>query len=218
MIIVKDLVAVRFDNAIRRAQDRGHVGACADPFLDGGEIALIDVLAVTPETPNGVFALVGNNFDVITSSPDVSLVDLSDFTVTNIDTNSNIPVGIDIVPIKCGKSAATIVGTSVGNIINGTPERDIIHGLGGNDTINGNEGNDLICGGKGNDTLNGDDGNDRLLGQGGADTLNGDAGDDRLIGGRGNDSMDGGTETDTCNGGPGNSDTASNCETTLKVP
>src|SRR3989304_6108998 len=55
----------------------------------------VNVLAVRPD---GLFALVGNNFDPIVPSPDVSLVNLSNFTVTNIDTNSNIPVGIDIIP------------------------------------------------------------------------------------------------------------------------
>jgi DNA-binding beta-propeller fold protein YncE len=55
----------------------------------------VDVVAVTPD---GLFALVGNNFDPITPSPDVSFVNLSNFTVSNIDTNSNIPVGIDIIP------------------------------------------------------------------------------------------------------------------------
>jgi hypothetical protein len=55
----------------------------------------VNVLAVTPD---GLSALVGNNFDPVISSPDVSFVNLSNFTVSNIDTNSNIPVGIDIIP------------------------------------------------------------------------------------------------------------------------
>jgi hypothetical protein len=54
----------------------------------------VNVLAVRPD---GLFALIGNNFDLVSPSPDVSFVNLSNFSVTNIDTNSNVPVGIDII-------------------------------------------------------------------------------------------------------------------------
>jgi Ca2+-binding RTX toxin-like protein len=63
----------------------------------------------------------------------------------------------------------TLIGTSAGEVLNGTPGVDHISGRGGNDTINGFDGNDLI------------------LSAGGAD---------RLTGGRGADTQDGGEASD----------------------
>lgn len=86
----------------------------------------VNVLAVRPD---GLFALVGNNFESIIASPDVSLVNLSNFTVTNIDTNSDIPVGIDIVPSAvsppkprgngngCAISGSVQVRTGIANVL-----------------------------------------------------------------------------------------------------
>jgi Ca2+-binding RTX toxin-like protein len=51
--------------------------------------------------------------------------------------------------------------------------RDVIAGLGGDDTIRGNRGQDVICGGPGDD---------RLIGGGDGDRIYGANGDDRLIG------------------------------------
>lgn len=61
----------------------------------------VDVAAVTPD---GLLAVVGNPSFTHASpsgpSSDVSLVNLVDFSVTNIDTNSNFPVGIDIIGVE----------------------------------------------------------------------------------------------------------------------
>ncbi len=109
--------------------------------------------------------------------------------------------------------------------MNGTPEADLIVGLGGNDTLDGGAGNDSVLGDGddpyvgGNDTLFGGIGDDRLEGWGGDDTLyggdgdddmNGDfsfefgGGNDQLFGGAGNDSIDGGRGVDLMVGGTGN--------------
>ncbi len=120
---------------------------------------------------------------------------------------------------------ANITGTSGNDVLNGTPEADLIVGLGGNDTLDGGAGNDSVLGDGddpyvgGNDTLFGGIGDDRLEGWGGDDTLyggdgdddmNGDfsfefgGGNDQLFGGAGNDSIDGGRGIDLMVGGTGN--------------
>ena len=120
---------------------------------------------------------------------------------------------------------ANITGTSGNDVLNGTPEADLIVGLGGNDTLDGGAGNDSVLGDGddpyvgGNDTLFGGIGDDRLEGWGGDDTLyggdgdddmNGDfsfefgGGNDQLFGGAGNDSIDGGRGVDLMVGGTGN--------------
>jgi Ca2+-binding RTX toxin-like protein len=93
-----------------------------------------------------------------------------------------------VVP-TCNGQAATIVGTGVNNVLNGTAGRDVIVGLAGADTINGNGGDDVICGGNG------------------PDTIDGGAGNDWIDGGASPDSVRGGNGTDTCI-----AEKTSNCE------
>lgn len=115
----------------------------------------------------------------------------------------------------------TILGTSRGDDIRGTPFEEWIDGGAGNDTIWGGGGNDVLVGGAGNDALygrvghdklygrEGDDrlsggsGHDRLYGADGRDLLLGGAGDDYLSGGAGNDTLSGGAGRDTLSGGDG---------------
>ena len=93
--------------------------------------------------------------------------------------------------------AATIVGTSAGEVIHGTDHADVIVGLGGNDTIVGRGGADWVCGSAGSDRLSGGGGHDHLFGgidavhvtdEGSTervgDALAGGAGNDRLAPGR----------------------------------
>jgi Ca2+-binding RTX toxin-like protein len=102
--------------------------------------------------------------------------------------------------VSCGGEAATMVGDSNRDEIDGTPGRDVIHARGGNDEVDGHGGNDLICGGRGADDLAGDGGRDDVRGGRGNDVLDGNAGNDRLTGGRGFDDIDGGPGDDTCSG------------------
>ncbi len=53
----------------------------------------VDVLAITPD---GNYALAGNPTRVGIKSDNVSLINLSDFTVTSINTNTQYPVGIAV--------------------------------------------------------------------------------------------------------------------------
>jgi len=65
---------------------------------------------------------------------------------------------------------ANIVGTDLGDVLNGTAADDQITGLGGNDKLYGKAGNDQLYGGAGDDTLWGDAGADLMFGGVGNDT------------------------------------------------
>ena len=86
------------------------------------------------------------------------------------------------------------VPTEGDDVILGTPDDDVIDGLGGNDTI---------CGLGGDDIINGGAGADRIVGAAGDDTLNGGDGFDQIFAGAGDDTVRGGTGNDTINGGDG---------------
>ena len=91
---------------------------------------------------------------------------------------------------RCDGLAATITGTVRADRrkrLLGTPRRDVIAALGGNDSANGRGRADSICGGSGADSLRGGRGDDRVLGNVGADRLYGGRGRDALIGARGSD-------------------------------
>ena len=93
--------------------------------------------------------------------------------------------------------------TQGNDVLNGTPERDVVDLLGGKDTYLAHGGNDKISGGRGSDTISGGRGTDTLLGNAGNDTLRGDGGGDKLLGGAGADKLLGGIGTDTLIGGAG---------------
>ncbi len=67
---------------------------------------------------------------------------------------------------------AEIIGTAIGETLDGTNVADIIRGLGGDDIINGAEGDD---------TLEGDDGADTFTGGTGNDFINGGFGDADVV-------------------------------------
>ena len=71
-----------------------------------------------------------------------------------------------------------INSNTVGDVLFGTADDDLMLGFDGNDRLTGAGGDDVLLGGKGNDTL---------TGGAGADTLIGGAGNDDLFGGDGND-------------------------------
>ena len=94
---------------------------------------------------------------------------------------------------RCFGEKATIVGTSRGDVLNGTDRPDVIVGLAGSDTIRGKGKADLICAGKGNDSVHGGKGIDLTFGGGGNDEIFGDAGAfNQAVPGPGNDQVDGG--------------------------
>ena len=72
----------------------------------------------------------------------------------------------------------TINGGDGNDVVNGSPDDDIINGGNGLDTLNGNAGDDRISGNNDNDTMNGDAGNDVMVWNpgDGSDVMNGGAG------------------------------------------
>mgnify|MGYP000126748221 CR=1 FL=1 len=115
---------------------------------------------------------------------------------------------------------AKVLGSNVGETIQGEAGAELIDGKGGDDLLIGRGGDDTLKGGKGNDFLAGDGivdlelrqkaiewwgGNDLLDGSVGNDTLDGGNGDDILKGGAGDDYVFGGYGgADLLDGGPGN--------------
>ena len=59
------------------------------------------------------------------------------------------------------------------NVLVGTARKDVIAGLGGNETIRASPATTVLCGGAGRDRLIGGGGRDRLLGQAGRDICKG---------------------------------------------
>jgi hypothetical protein len=91
-----------------------------------------------------------------------------------------------------GAGGCDVVGTRRGEVLTGTPDRDVICGRGGADKINGLGDNDVLRGGAGNDRITDKSGlRDKLIGQGGRDRLNAKdgRGGDVLKGGGGKDSV-----------------------------
>jgi Ca2+-binding RTX toxin-like protein len=112
-----------------------------------------------------------------------------------------------------------ILGTSIGERLDGTKFDDEIKLFGGDDSSVASLGKDTVYGGDGNDTIwaiytgetdDGDDafygegGDDKLYGYAGNDTLDGGDGVDKLYGGDGADSLVGGSGNDTIEGAAGN--------------
>lgn len=119
--------------------------------------------------------------------------------------------------------------------LNGTNQRDMIIGYGGDDIIDagsgddcvaGNAGNDQVGlgagndvgdGGTGNDNVGAGPGNDIVHGGDGIDEIAGGAGDDLVYGEGGNDTLTGGDGADEIYGGEGNDAiTGSNGDDVLK--
>ena len=92
--------------------------------------------------------------------------------------------------------------------LTGTPDADVLIGLGGNDLIRALAGDDMVEGAAGNDTLDGGTGTDTIQGGAGADIIDGGpaAGDlrDVVFAGEGNDTVTGGAGNDLLYGQAGN--------------
>lgn len=110
------------------------------------------------------------------------------------------------------KTANTIEGTDVADLIVALGGSDTLvlgdgddtgYGYKGNDSLNGGQGADLLSGGAGNDDVSGGRGNDIGLGDAGADRVKGEGGADFLRGGVGNDTVLGGGGADNVAGDRG---------------
>ena len=118
----------------------------------------------------------------------------------------SLPVGTSLAGEgqKCYGSEPTLVGTNGDDVLEGTPERDVIAGLKGDDVIKGFQRRDKLCGGRGADLLFSGAGRDFAHGGVGRDKVRGLAGDDSVDGGPGRDRVRGCSDDDWLNGGETN--------------
>ena len=88
-----------------------------------------------------------------------------------------------VAVLVCGKTPHEyniIEGTPNDDLLLGTEENDLIFGLGGDDIISGGQGDDCIFGGQGDDIISGNDGSDTIRGNDGSDIIQGQAGFDLI--------------------------------------
>lgn len=104
--------------------------------------------------------------------------------------------------VRCLGKRATIVGTELGERIDGTTGRDVIVGGGGDDLLLGYGGNDIICGGDGDDQISDDRGYNSISGDIGDDVILGGERADRVFTGPGSDIVDGRGGPDSLHGDP----------------
>jgi hypothetical protein len=123
-------------------------------------------------------------------------------TWTAIDSFGNTASATQSIEVQaCGKPISyynMIEGTPNDDIIVGTNLPDLIFAHGGDDIISGDKGNDCIFGGEGDDIIFGNEGNDGLNGDEGNDIIKGQSGSDVITSGIGMDVIDGGDDNDSC--------------------
>jgi uncharacterized repeat protein (TIGR01451 family) len=94
-------------------------------------------------------------------------------------------------------------GSQTNDFLPGSPQVDVILGLGGDDTTTGVQSPDFTAGNQGDDYVNANQGDDTVRGGRGDDTVRGGKGDDTVFGGRGSDTVFGDRGDDTLIGGVG---------------
>lgn len=136
----------------------------------------------------------GAGLDLIDGgSDDIDFGDTVDYTLEgriNVDLQNSGDTSVEINGSieDTLRNIENIVGSQANDdTITGNDQKNILSGLGGNDTLTGEEGDDTLYGNDGVDTLFGNDGKDDLFGGAGDDTLDGGAGSDNLDGGSGID-------------------------------
>jgi hypothetical protein len=205
------------DGAVSVDYSTGNDTAVGGAATDGADYSF------TNGTLNFAAGITTSRFSVpIVDDTDVEAIETLNLALTNPDGGATLGASNTAVLAiadndlstsakACEGFTPTIVGTSKGETINGSPGPDVISALGGNDVIRGNGGADVICGGPGDDQIYGGDDNDNLSGGRGNDRLFGDAGDDYLHGHE---------DFDSCDGGPhvSRDQASSRCERLINVP
>lgn len=190
------------------AFDNCFIGTSASAPVVAGVLAVLRGADVFSDPAEARSVLASITTDSGASGPD----NLYGLGVLDLGGPSQFSVG----PVRqefCRGVLATVVGTSSGDVLVGTPGDDVFFGGRGNDIINGLGGDDLICAGKGNDVIDGGAGNDVVYTDNGDDQVAGGSGDDRIDTGRGTDIINGNLGNDlilgrggadTLRGGQGN--------------
>ncbi len=107
----------------------------------------------------------GNRLD--TSTPGIHELTVTARDQADNETTSTVTYFVAFP--TCGGRAATIVGTSTGEVLTGTPGPDVIVAGAGNDAIRSLGGDDTLCAGTGADSIAGGAGNDTCRGGTGTD-------------------------------------------------
>uniref|UniRef100_A0ACD5GVL3 Calcium-binding protein n=1 Tax=Desertifilum tharense IPPAS B-1220 TaxID=1781255 RepID=A0ACD5GVL3_9CYAN len=114
-------------------------------------------------------------------------------------------VGTPEADLMSGIGGNNVIYALEGNdTVFGVPGNDYILGNQGNDLIFAGSGNDIVFGGKGDDTIFGNEGNNALFGNEGNDVIYGNQGDDVIYGNQGNDLIFAGKGNDVVYGGKDN--------------
>ena len=127
----------------------------------------------------------------------IEVIDVGGVSIVNIDsdgaaTSNNFVVAAVLANVVVGDQVAfnaeaggsgsisvvqssldlnVVVGTPVGETLNGTANDDVIAAFGGDDTLTGLAGEDVLLGGDGDDILDGGAGDDELTGGSGLDSF-----------------------------------------------
>jgi Ca2+-binding RTX toxin-like protein len=128
-------------------------GLGADSDIDGGTLAVVAQSFITAN--GGTVTINSDGTFSYLSAFDYFGEDSFEYTV--LDGQGGMASGTANISVALDPSN-TIIGSELGELIDGTGNADDIFGLGGDDTIRGQNGDDRIFGNEGNDTLYGDDG------------------------------------------------------------
>jgi Bacterial Ig domain/RTX calcium-binding nonapeptide repeat (4 copies)/PA domain/LVIVD repeat len=169
-------------------------------------------LAIASNPASGSLGALDQGADTVTYTPNAGFSGADSFTFTASDgaaTSAPATVRITVGPSPRGCNNL-IEGTPERDLIDGTPisdrvragaGRDVVDARSGSDCVFGQDDRDTLDGESGHDQLSGGDGNDNMSGSSGADRLAGGRGMDRLFGNRGNDRLSGGAKRDYLAGG-----------------
>ena len=171
---------------------------------NGADLGGIPPMVVETEVTSaaGVLVQISSNGNFIYKANE-DFIGSDNFTYTLTDGVGGTDTAT--VTIVTAAPAGALVGSEIGDFVEGTASDDIIIGLASSDTLYGHDGADVIYGGSDGDWIfggNGDDilgsddedGMDYIYGDGGADIINGGLGMDFLFGGEGDDHIIGGSD------------------------
>ena len=105
---------------ILKLDSESKVGDCSEDFLEDSNANVKDIGSPVTDTPASISDVVFNTFD-------------TDAFIENTDVTINTQCVAE--PQMCDRLPGTILGTEVDDVILGTPEVDVIHGLVGNDNV-----------------------------------------------------------------------------------
>jgi large repetitive protein len=175
----------------------GAVGTTLAVFTASGYNSLEYTYVSGDEFKIGGFGTAVPSNDPVSFQIPVQVVDGDGDVATSELPITLTQAGSGVLDLSSSTTAQTQTATVANPSIIGSDLGDTLNGDGGNNVLSGGLGNDTLSGEAGKDWLFGDAGNDNLIGGAGNDFLSGGAGNDVLSGGTGDDVLSGGTGSDT---------------------